>query len=390
MANLILPSLEIQNFRAFEHLRIERLGRVNLITGKNNVGKTSLLEALYLYARGGSPYQLLEILDIRDEMHRHTRTQTAEKSLENAAESLNIKHLFYGRKEVFDQTQPIQIGPLGSKKDVLAISVLMKEVPSYEEYPAPTSSPRPIYESSIADYDAHEDNPENTMGKLYEPYLIIRSRKGVTYNFPIERLLDKNYNPYLTSPDTIHSPYVKTSGWQTSALSQTYDKVALKPEEDDVLNALRIIDPQIERVGFVGEEGGERKRVPIVRMRNMDAPVPLRSLGEGMYRLFGIALALTAARDGILLIDEVETGLHYSVMPEVWKLIFQVAERLNVQVFATTHSWDCIEAFQQAAAEDHHEEALLIRLREKNGKVATTIFDERDLAIVTRELIEVR
>ena len=67
-----------------------------------------------------------------------------------------------------------------------------------------------------------------------------------------------------------------------------------------------------------------------------------------------------------------------------------MAHRLNVQVFATTHSWDCIEAFQQAAEEDHAEEAMLIRLQNRRAGVVATLFDEEDLGIVTRELIEVR
>src|SRR5262249_57748030 len=111
---------------------------------------------------------------------------------------------------------------------------------------------------------------------------------------------------------------------------------------------------------------------------------------EGMDRLLGIALALVNAKDGILLIDEIESGLHYSVQPDVWRLVFATVQRLNVQVFATTHSWDCIAAFQQAAEENKDEEGLLIRLENKKGKIVATEFDERRLGIATREEIEVR
>jgi AAA15 family ATPase/GTPase len=100
-------------------------------------------------------------------------------------------------------------------------------------------------------------------------------------------------------------------------------------------------------------------------------------------------LALVYAKDGVLLIDEIENGLHYSVLPDVWKLIFAVANRLNVQVFATTHNWDCIEAFQQASEADPNEEAMLIRLN-GTGDTPPTLFDERKLKIATRSDIEVR
>ncbi len=99
------------------------------------------------------------------------------------------------------------------------------------------------------------------------------------------------------------------------------------------------------------------------------------------------------AQDGILLIDEIESGLHYSVQPDLWRLVFEVARRLNVQVFATTHSWDCIEAFQEAIQQDSEGDGLLISLRAKAdepGHVVAVLFDESELAIVTREQIKVR
>jgi AAA15 family ATPase/GTPase len=127
-----------------------------------------------------------------------------------------------------------------------------------------------------------------------------------------------------------------------------------------------------------------------VKVTGMPEPLPIRSLGDGMQRVLGIALALVNAKDGLLLIDEIENGLHYSTQPDLWRLIFQLAGKLNVQVFATTHSWDCIEAFQEAAQEDVQEEGVLIRLEYKKGEVSATLFNEQKLAAVTRAQIEVR
>ena len=109
-----------------------------------------------------------------------------------------------------------------------------------------------------------------------------------------------------------------------------------------------------------------------------------------MWRILGIALAQVNAKDGILLIDEFENGLYYSVQPDLWRFIFRLAHSLNVQVFATTHRWDCIEAFQRAAREDRQEEGLLIRLESKKGEIGVTLYDEQELTIATREHIEVR
>lgn len=77
--------------------------------------------------------------------------------------------------------------------------------------------------------------------------------------------------------------------------------------------------------------------------------LPLGSYGNGMDRIFGIGLALVNAKYGMVLVDEADTSLHYSVLPDFWKLITETAHRFNVQVFATFHSRDCIQAFQQAS-----------------------------------------
>ena len=113
-------------------------------------------------------------------------------------------------------------------------------------------------------------------------------------------------------------------------------------------------------------------------------------MGEGMNRMLGIALSLVNARDGFLLVDEIESGLHYSVQADMWRLIFEMAHRLNVQVFATTHSLDCIRAFQYAANENTDEAGMLIRLAQRGKDIIATSFDEDKLAIIARDEIEVR
>ena len=115
--SLVLDSLEIKNFRAFKHLRIEKLGRVNLIVGKNNVGKTSVLEALWLYAAGVNPAIVWTILSSRDENGITVSiVPKTEKDRINA-----VKKLFYGRQEL--ETYPkIEVGPyrLGSQQGIFS------------------------------------------------------------------------------------------------------------------------------------------------------------------------------------------------------------------------------------------------------------------------------
>jgi predicted ATPase len=221
------------------------------------------------------------------------------------------------------------------------------------------------------------------------PYIKVTMRSHTGYRSSTSRLANREGATYITTSDTLPTPFVKANGLDTAQISRLWDNIALTDLEGDVLDALRIIAPDVQRINLIGEEGIQG-RIPIVKIASLAEPVPLRSLGEGMNRLFGLILAIVNAKDGLLLLDEVESGLHYSVLPEVWRLLFTVAQRLNVQVFATTHSWDCITAFQQAAAENAEEEGVLIRLEMKKGEIAATTFDESKLTIATREQIEVR
>ena len=89
------------------------------------------------------------------------------------------------------------------------------------------------------------------------------------------------------------------------------------------------------------------------------------------------------------MIDEFENGLHYSVQPDAWRMIFRLAQRLDVQVFATTHSSDAVEAFQEAATESP-EDGVLLKLTRRGDKIHPTVFAEEELASATRYDIEVR
>ena len=135
--------------------------------------------------------------------------------------------------------------------------------------------------------------------------------------------------------------------------------------------------------------GPSQTRTAIVRAEGLPRPVPLRSFGDGLNRLFGIVLSLVNAKGGLLLIDEFENGMHHTVQTDTWRAIFRLAGQLDVQVIATSHSWDAIEAFQVAAAEAQ-DEGVLIRLARKGEDVIPTLFREDELAIATREHIEVR
>ena len=385
MGNLILNSLEIRNFRGFQHLTIEHLGRVNLIVGKNNIGKSSLLEALQLYAQRGTPTLIWELIRIRDESkyfigvrdESQSRSSFDRPSFDrpmNIEDQLfALRNLFYGRKDMRSLLESIQIGAIGSPDEQISIAIGWY----VEEADEQTRSKRRLLQSE--QYSMF-DNPEPRFT------VQIGGRQKIDYPLnpsPISKLL----GPDIKEINYISRP---ANGLTRRQVGKLWDSISLTPLEKDVLSSMRLIAPGVEGLSLVEDAIYTRERIPIVKIAGIDDPLPLRSLGDGMQRMLEVSLALANARDGILLIDEIENGIHYSVQPELWQLIFQLAHRLNVQVFATTHSWDCIEGFQKAATENTDEEGMLIRLSLLGDDVIATSFDERKLGIATRQQIEVR
>jgi ABC-type cobalamin/Fe3+-siderophores transport system ATPase subunit len=379
MGKLFLDSLEIQNFRGFRHLQIEKLGRVNLIVGKNNIGKTALLEALELYARRGSPNLIRLFLRTRNELSDSARrglsSISGDDELDRVLEAL--RYLFYGRKEIKGNSLPgpLRIGSINSSTGMLMIS--------------------------LGWFTTEPNQPEGVAKwRLLQPeeYLMVDNpipRFSIEWgqqkiNVPILARLPLRVLSQLQEANCIS---IGVNGLTEGRTSLYWGRVALTDLEQEVLNALQIIAPGVSRLAFISDSEESSRvtvRVPLIKVKDIDAPFPFRGLGNGMSRILGLTLALVNAQDGILLIDEIENGIHYSAQQELWQMIFRLAGRLNIQVFATTHSWDCIEAFQKAAKENAQEKGMLIRLSLEQGEIDATLFDEEELQIVTRERMEVR
>ena len=372
-SELLLDSLEIKGYRCFEHLTIEKLGRVNLIVGKNNVGKTNLLEALWIYLHRGSLSSVLDVLRTRDEIQVVRYEYTHDDELLRASIT-NIGNLFYQRPNVN--------------------SILSSEA-TIETSDKELSIAVGWYRETKDNNLEISKNPNATNAKLYFiPYFSgsdeDTEKTAIGTALDEIRTLDE---PFKFSPESQNSlptsyflNYDGLSGLQASML---WDNISLTDFEDEVLRALQIITPDIKKLGFLSPSKSNSFRIAMARTINQFEPIPLRAFGEGMNRLLGIALSLVNCRNGILLIDEIESGLHYSVLPDVWKLIFKTAKDLNVQVFATTHSKDCIEAFAQAA-EESPEDGMLIRLERHGEKIVAKTIEEEMLVDAVNYEVEVR
>lgn len=355
---LFLSSLRIEGVRAIRSLQIDRLARVNLFVGANNVGKTSLLEALRLYAAQAIPQAFRDILQVRG----NAFPANVGGSLEEWGILMEaVQAVFYGGLTGIDDLS-LQVGPADGNGPTLSVTL------EWGRTDPQGQSPRLAFEVPTPALVVHYGG--DRIGKVFVTALAVPPHPSI-----------ENQVPFAV--------YVPPCGVGEDRLGALWDRITLTEWETAVLDALRIIVPQLEGLSFVVEGG--RRRVPVAKLQDVPRPIPLRNMGDGVNHLLSISLAMVSARGGFLLVDEFENGLYYGVQTKVWEMVFRLAAQLNVQVFATTHSWDCIRAFSTAANGASGVEGKLHRLEWRGGGGLRAVeVSEKDLAIVVRQKIEVR
>ncbi len=380
----LFDSLEIRLFRAFDYIKIEQLGHINLFLGKNNVGKSTLLEALCLHANLGSPHIIQCILNGRDEPGEMRHGNTVEPT---------VWSLFHGYPALERIKESIQIGRVSAPDSALSLSITwLRKVGEMDA--SGGHSDDSGYGGGVQPGQEYVEvgPPEASDGEAPIPALVVKygsMRRMLRLDEAYDDLC-RRWNFQTRSHRDLATPciHVGPGGLDNAGLRSLWEKVVLTDAKKDVVEAMRIIAPETEDFALLHPQ--EQVSSLRLRVKGREGPVPIKTMGDGMNRLFGLGMALACAKDGILLVDEIENGIHWSVLSEVWKFVVKVAKRLNVQVFTTTHSNDCLKAFQMGMKGDSDMDGVAVRIERKNGEFSAEIFDEKRLAVIVKEAIEIR
>ena len=364
---LLLPDLYIENFRGIKKLSIPRLGRVTLLAGRNGVGKTTALDAIRVYSARGRKQVLADVLNRRDELIT-PRDRTAGDGVE-----LDWAALFHDR--IMSEEVSVSIGSR-DKPNQLTIEVT---VPKDEQTQAALGISTGVFPNRLRGEDVRE--LKVTYRDHWFRFLAIGP--GVDHEISSHDF-----------PPPLEYELVGPGALARSDVARMWDRVALTDDEELITQSIGLIfGSEVGRVAVIGDDAHEGKggrRRAIVKLKGHERPVSLRSLGEGAQRLFGVTLALASSRGGFLFIDEAENGIHHTVQRDYWRMVLQTAHENNVQVFATTHSWDCVRGFAQASVENEDVAGVLVRLEKEDDGLRAVRYSERRLKIAAEQRIEVR
>ena len=375
-----MKSFYIKNYKTFKELTIPKLDRVNLIWGLNNSGKSTLLEAISLSASKGSLFEMYKILNLRGEdvsALQGSREVAIRDEVNSflplvtnfSVELLSQDGLTLGESEIDNTTIKIVKRyrvPSDRENAEMTDSYTIKTIPYYED-------PEEItYEDCHPALKVeHHPNSEISYIQL--------SGQGLRTNL-LKRSLDIAPCKYMTCRST-----------QFEDIDELWNAISMTEYEKYVLETLRIIEPRIARFNVLSEKNGSLRLeyIPYVLLDGTDRKMRLSAMGDGINRVVMIVLSLINCRNGYFLLDEFENGLHYTVQLKLWNIIFELAEKLNIQVFVTTHSNDCIGSFAKVALQKN--EGIAIRLDHMPTGIKSQHYENmNDLLFAIQSGIELR
>lgn len=373
----MITSFSIENFRLFANLRIDGLKAVNLFVGQNNAGKSALLESIDVFANNASPATLLGLISSRQETWNDKAEIEFRELFGNP-----LRHLFLGHKlpNIGENGISLASGSAASEKLRIFTAAFRTIV----------NEDGDIQRTRISEEDYKTTDSDIELVLVAQEGDRFRRIMGLDDN--ISRL--RRISPTWLSRDSEKRcpiQIVPTRNMEPQKVASLWDVIGLTDLADEVISGLQLIEPSIEAIQFVQSTAGRTEaRVALVRTRGSKEPLPLRSMGDGLTRLFHIILALASAKDGILLVDEFENGLHWSVQDAVWKTVFRLATNLNVQLFATTHSRDCIAGFESAWKENESKGAFYRLDVAREGAVRVRAYHLNTLSDAIESSVEVR
>lgn len=358
----VLKSIHIQNFRCFRRLDINSLARVNLIAGKNSVGKTAALEAIFLLIGAENLNLILRISQFRG-------IGELKGEIGSVLELLWAP-LFYQLQ--VDRKIKISAGLNRGREQKVELALVSAPSQTLE---FGNDSEQSTLRSSLSANQILEQKFTDSRNNLTEFEM-----KFIDGKLRIQPVPSNPPFPgYFLSARKPHSQEEVANLFGRLVKSKRVQNL-------DLVSILKLVEPRLLQLGVIPSAGSSMIYGDI----GLDQMLPTSLMGDGMERVIGIVLRIANASGGIVLIDEVENGIHHSILSSFWQVIDRASRDFDTQVIATTHSYECIRKAHQAFSQSDDYDFLLHRLDRIDNRVESVTYDQEALEAAIKAEFEVR
>ncbi len=311
-----LYSIDIENFRGIPNLKISDFKKINLLVGKNNCGKTSVLEAIFLSIGVSNPQLAINIDNFRgilhdekDDFHFIFHNLDTTKRIE-----INTRFLSPS------QYRKLFIKPIYQYQDINIELNQTSEISASSTLPTEKRISGINLEFSVKTIPKAKDKFQRASIEFKPGGLQVKQAKGY---------FEKYLGVFLNTMKMAQELYTRL------------DKIIQKKAEKKLIKTLNVIDPRI-----IGISLGSKNMIYFDL--GLERLIPIQLMGDGVSRLLSILVTIANYENGIVLIDEIENGFHATTLYLLWNSIKDAALAYNVQIFATTHSLECVKTFSSA------------------------------------------
>jgi hypothetical protein len=340
----VYTNFEVRHFRGFEHLAFN-LSPVTLVSGRNNTGKTALLEALFLHASGPLAAAVaLNTLNVARVLWSGLLAQSEGQTVWDP--------IFHN----YETRRPVQF--IGKSVGWTA----MVELSAVEgSTPGPSAISNSI---GSATGETYSQSIKITVGTDSDITVYVQTATQQTFNQPNLGSISVQFGGVslqLNPTGHVLIPcYILTARTRTSPveLAQRYSDLRVIGRQNDFIQALQVVEPRLRGLEVLVRDGQSSLYVDIPDQ----PPLPLALFGEGMVTVADLISLIYSREQGVVLIDEIENGIHHSVLAGLWSQIKRAARITGTQVIATTHSRECMAAAELAFHEDGQDMLKLVRL----------------------------
>jgi AAA15 family ATPase/GTPase len=357
----MITKVEINNFRCFNNFLINEIAPITLIAGLNNVGKSSLLESIFLFY-----YRNISTVFFQLNLMRQIQPILSSKWL--------WKQFFLNMNMENDII--ISIFEDNKRQNLVLSADKMVNFSAYTDI-----QNLEFLGSKVKLIDT---NPLN--------YVLQLKYNNSENNEIFHYILFNNaLVRHPSAPTNIQEKFVQFISPKTSIsqneLAEFVGKLDVDGNKDKIVKILRLIEPRILDLSLIPMDGINSIFIDI----GLPSKLPLSYLGDGIVKIAQIALIMLANPGSLVLIDEIEEGFHFKFYPKLWEIIGILALQTNNQVFATTHSYECIKMAKVLYTnEDFKGLFRYIRLDRINGVVKPVIFSDDNFEYAIENDIEVR
>lgn len=363
----MISKVEIRNFRCLKDLKIDRITPITILTGKNSAGKSSVLEALYVAKGYHDARWILDLNGYRQSVIYPPYTL------------LKIWLPFFYN---LDSENLIQISlTKNSKTEKIELSKI---------------------DNYLAKFDYNQNIPIMDTN-MYAPRSYYEQKKYHALKFvkSIHEIPKEEIYYFLVPPNAISMEIVKPKDAHKEIApdidyinsraignpAELFSMLDLKNQTDRVIDFMKIIDPRIQELSTIMIDGV----VTLYADIGLPNKIPVQSLGDGFNKLIYIILAVLGNEDELILIDEIDNGFHYSILPKIWETLAFIAKKVNCQIMATTHSYECLKsAVEGVKKANRFEDMSIIRLENKDGQSKAFPFSSDMIEVSLENELEMR